>query len=146
MRRRIRLAAWMFALLAAPAWPQALDVAWVTESVHGYRFAFAVESVLDSSVPGDPRHAAVMDHRIVVSIRGADSRRPVQAYAVSLDIAEQGYKGATLPMQTVKSAEVGIYEARVRMQKGLPHRILVHATPVAGGRTLEAQFQYRHHH
>jgi hypothetical protein len=143
--RRLGRAAWVLALLAAPAWPQAPDAAWTTRTVHGYRFAFAVETVLYPGGPGDPRHARIMEHRVVVSIRDADSRRPVQASAVSLDVAEQGYKGLALPMQADRS-EPGIYEVRVRMQRGVPHRVLVHATPQPGSRTLEAQFEYRHHH
>lgn len=145
MPRKIWLAVWLIGLLASPAWSQTPDAAWTTKTVHGYRFAFTVETVLDPNAPGDPQHARVMDHRVVVSIRDAISERPLQPSSVSLDLAEQGYKGSQVPMQ-VASADAGIYEARVRMQRGLPHRILVHATPLAGGRTLEAQFEYRHHH
>lgn len=145
MPRRIWLVVWLIVLSAAPAWSQSPDAAWTTKTVHGYRFAFAVETALDPNAAGDPRHAREMDHRVVVSIRDARSGRPVQASAVSLDVAEQGYKGSSVPMQ-VASAGAEIYEARVRMQRGLTHRVLVHATPEADGRTLEAQFEYRHHH
>lgn len=145
MPRKIRLAVWLIALSAAPAWSQTPDAAWTAKTVNGYRFAFAVETVLDPNAAGDPRHARVMDHRVVVSIRDAQSGRPVRASAVSLDVAEQGYKGSSVPMQFA-STGAEIYEARVRMQRGLAHRVLVHATPEADGRTLEAQFEYRHHH
>lgn len=146
MQRRISLTVWVFALLAAPAWPQTPDAAWTVKSVHGYRFAFAVETVLDSNVPGDPKHARLMDHRMVVSIRDEQTGRPLQITAVSLDVAEQGYKGVSVPMQIVGAGDTDLYEARVRLQRGLLHRILVHADPEARGRVLEAQFEYRHHH
>lgn len=146
MWRTLGRAAWVLALLAPPAWPQAPDAAWTTQTVQGYRFAFAVETVLYPGGSGDPRHARMMEHRIVVSIREADTRRPVQATAVSLDVAEQGYRGLAVPMQATGSGDAGVYEARIRMQRGVPHRLLVHATPQPGSRTLEAQFEYRHHH
>ena len=66
--------------------------------------------------------------------------------AASVDVAELGYKGGAVPLQRVESGKEVFYEARLRLSTKSPHRVLVHATPTRGGRTLEAQFEYRHHH
>lgn len=114
--------------------------------MHGYRFGLAVETVLDPDAPGEPRHARAMEHRVLVAVREEASGRAAQMSAVSLDVAGDGYKGWSVPMRLVGTGEGRVYEARVWLQRGLPHRILVYATSNGGGRTLEAQFPYRHHH
>lgn len=142
----VGLAAAAAALLAAAAWAQAADAAWVTKTAHGFRIAFTVESVLDPDAPGEPRHAGVIEHRVLVTVRDEASGRAAQMSAVSLDVAEDGYRGWSAPMRPVGAGEARVYEARVRLERGLPYRVLVQATPEWGGRTLEARFAYRHHH
>jgi hypothetical protein len=57
--------------------------------------------------------------------------------------AVHGYRIALAP---ARSDEAGRFEGVVRLSTKGAHRILIHATPAGGGRTLEAQFEYRLHH
>ena len=51
-----------------------------------------------------------------------------------------------MPLTPVGSGKEMFYEGHVRLGTKSANRILVHATPGGGGRTLEAQFEYRRHH
>jgi len=136
-----------FAACAGITFAQASDVPWVTKSVHGYRIALAVESVLAvTTSKADPRHASELDHRLIVSFTDEKTGAAMNPSSASVNVAELGYKGIEMPLQRVDSGNQVFHEARLRLSTRSPHRILVHATPVHGGRTLEAQFQYRHHH
>lgn len=120
---------------------------WVVKPVHGYRIALAVESVLEPARPGeDPRHARVREHRLRVSIQEEKTGRAPTFATVSANVAESGFAGTTIILQPMGRGEPGLYEGRIRLRTDPPYRILVHATPAGGGRTLEAQFEYRHHH
>ena len=142
----VGLAAAAAVLLAAAAWAQAPEAEWVTKTVHGYRFALAVETVLDPGAPGEPRHARAMEHRVLVAVREEASGGAARLSAVSLDVAEEGYQGQSVPLRPLGTGAARLYEARVRLERGLPYRVVVQATPEWGGRTLEARFAYRHHH
>ena len=118
MRRALaRFAAARACALAGAAQAQAPEVAWVAQTVHGLRFALAVESVLDPDASGDPRHAPAMEHRIVFAIRDAASAHSVQVSAVSLDVAERGYQGSLVPMRPVGSGDAMVHEARGRWRR-----------------------------
>jgi hypothetical protein len=121
--------------------------AWVWRSVPDYRVGLAVQSVHESAPPGtDPRHAETLEFRLAVSIREEASRQPASGATVSTDVAEAGYTGEAIPLSRTRSAEGGLYEGRVRLKTNAPYRILVRVTPAGGGRTREAQFDYKHHH
>lgn len=120
---------------------------WVVKPVHGYRIALAVESVFESAGPGtDPRHARRLEHRLRVTVHEQSSGRAAPLASISADVAESGYSGTTIALVPVHSGGEGLFEGRVRLSTANAHRILIHATPAGGGRTLEAQFEYRHHH
>ena len=134
-------------ILLLAAFAAAAQQAWVTKTVHDYRIALAVETIFAPSLPGeDPRHARTFEHRLLVSILEEPTRRPATLASVSADVAESGYTGVSIPLSPVRSGENGTYEGRVRLANWTSYRILVHAAPADGGRTLEAQFGYRHHH
>ena len=127
--------------------PLAQGAPWVVKPVHGYRIALVVESVFAPTAPGvDPRHARMLEHRLLVSVREQATGRPVPRADVTADVAESGYSGATIALSPVASSEAGLYEGRVRLRTETPHRILIHVIPAGGDRALEAQFDYRHHH
>ena len=121
---------------------------WVLKAVHGYRIALAVESVFESAEPGtDPRHARTLEHRLRVMVHEVSGGRAALLASISADVAESGYSGTTIiALAPARSGEEGLFEGRARLRTGSAHRILIHATPAGGGRTLEAQFAYRHHH
>jgi len=124
----------------------AQDVPTVVKRVHGVRFSLTVESIHEAATPGaDPRHARVFDHRLRVAILDDETGIAVRVAAVTADVAEWGYTGSTIKLNSVGPAERGLYEGRMRLTTGPPYRILIRSTP-EGGRTLEAQFEYRHHH
>lgn len=140
---------WLVALLLALAAGALLaqGAPWVVKPVHGYRIALAVESVFAPARPGaDPRHARSLEHRLMVSIREDAGGRAAPIAEVTADVAESGYSGTTITLLPSRSGEEGLFEGRVRLSTENAHRILIHATPAGGGRTLEAQFEYRHHH
>jgi hypothetical protein len=140
---------WLVALLLALPVGALLGqgAPWVVKPVHGYRIALAVESVFESERPGaDPRHARSLEHRLLVSIREAATGRAAPIATVTADVAESGYAGTTIALAPVRAGEEGLFEGRVRLSTANAHRILIHATPAGGGRTLEARFEYRHHH
>lgn len=140
---------WLLALLLSlPAGPLlAQGAPWVEKHAHGYRIALAVESVLEPARPGeDPRHARIREHRLRVSIHEEKTGRAPTFAAVTADVAESGFAGTTIMLRPIGQGEPGLYEGRIRLRTEPPHRILIHATPSGGGRTLEAQFDYRHHH
>jgi len=143
--RRLVAAASLVAVAATAALAQGAP--WVVKRVHGVRFALAVESIFDPASPGtDPRHAPVLEHRLRVAIQDEEKQGVARMAAVTADVAETGYAGTTIALMPVEPREQGLYEGRVRMRTALSHRILIHAVPAGGGRTLEAQFEYRHHH
>jgi hypothetical protein len=120
---------------------------WVVKAVHGYRIALAVESVFESAEPGtDPRHARTLEHRLSVTVHEESSGRAAPLASIGADVAESGYSGTTIALAPARSGEAGRFEGVVRLSTKGAHRILIHATPAGGGRTLEAQFEYRHHH
>jgi len=134
-------------LVLAPISALAQGAPWVLQRVHGVRFALAVESVYESAAPGtDPRHARRLEHRLRVAIQNDRSGRAVPMDVVAADVAESGYAGTAIALTPVGPAGQGLYEGRIRLSTESPHRILILATPAEGGRTLEAQFDYRHHH
>jgi hypothetical protein len=137
----------MLPLMLLAEMPFAQGAPWIVREVHGYRIALAVESVFESAQPGtDPRHARVLEHRLRVSIHEETTGRAAPIASVTADVAEAGYAGATIALWPANSRERGLFEGRMRLSTDPPHRILVHATPAGGGRTLEAQYEYRHHH
>lgn len=144
---RCCLAGMWLAALAGITVAQTPVSSWVEKTVHGYRIALAVESV-PGTAPSkpDPKHASVLDHRLIVSFGDEKTGATADVSDASVDVAELGYKGVTVPLQRVESGKQVFYEARLRLSTKSPHRILVHATPTRGGRTLEAQFEYQHHH
>ena len=146
-RIHVWLAGCMAVLLAPAAWSQAPEAPWVAKTVQGVRFSLAVESILEPTPSGaDPKHARFLEHRLVVSIRDEATGRAARIASASADVAEHGYTGATVPLSPVGSGEETFYVGRVRLSTKSMHRILVRATPAGGERTLEAQFEYRHHH
>jgi hypothetical protein len=139
------LAGSLVALTASLALAQGAP--WVVKVVHGYRIALAVESVFESAQPGtDPRHARSLEHRLSVTVREESSGRAAPLASIGADVAESGYSGTTIALAPARSGEAGRFEGVVRLSTKGAHRILIHATPAGGGRTLEAQFEYRHHH
>jgi hypothetical protein len=140
-----RPGAWL-ALLAVAAGAQATGAPWTVKSVHGYRIALAVETIPDAQPSGtDSRHAQLREHRLLVSIQGQNGRR-VPPIAVWANVAEAGYAGTAMPLAPVGSGKDLVFEGRARLSTRTAHRILIYATPEAGSRTLEAHFEYRHHH
>ena len=105
------------ALLAAAVSAEAPEAAWVMKTVHGYRFALAVETALDPDARGDPRHARAMNHRVIVAIREEASGRVAELLAVSLDVAEAGFQGESVPMRSVGAGEARVYQAGVRLRR-----------------------------
>jgi hypothetical protein len=79
-------------------------------------------------------------------VHEVSSGRVAPLASISADVAESGYSGTTTALAPARSGEEGLFEGRARLRTGNAHRILIHATPAGGGRTLEAQFEYRHHH
>lgn len=116
--------------------------------MHGYKIALAVETIPGPATPGtDSRHAPALEHRLLVSVREEASARATPIASVSANVAESGYGGETLPLSPVRSGGDILYEGRVLLETNTAYRILVSATPEHSGvRTLEAQFNYRHHH
>lgn len=146
---RVRRAMTAMALLGAlaPAVALAQGAPWVVKRVHGVRFALAVESILESATPGsDPRHARVLEHRLRVAIQDAKTGSAAHVAAVTADVAESGYAGTTIALAPAGPPAQGLYEGRLWLRTDAPHRILIQAAPAGGGPTLEAQFEYRHHH
>jgi len=140
---------WLVALLLSLPLgaPLGQGAPWVVKAVHGYRIALAVESVLAPAQSGeDPRHARVLQHRLLVSVREQATGRTVPLATVTADVAESGYSGTTIALRPLASSEEGLYEGRTRLRTETPHRILIHVIPVGVDRTLEAQFDYLHHH
>ncbi len=120
---------------------------WEVKSVHGYKIALAVEVIPEPAAPGtDSRHAPAFEHRLLVSVREEASGRAAPIVSVSANVAEVGYGGETLPLSPVRSGDGVLYEGRARLETKTGYRILLNATPPRGVRTLEAQFDYRHHH
>ena len=135
------------ALAAGTGAAQSAEEMLVIRAVHGFRIALAVHPDFGSAPPGaDPKHAERLEHLLVVSVRDEATNRPVEISAAALDVAELGYKGTTMPLTPIGSGEATTYQGRVRLKTKSGYRILVHAAPAGGGRTLEAQFEYRHHH
>lgn len=132
-------------MLAAAA---ALGTAtWEVKSVHGYKIALAVQTLPEPGTPGmDSRHAPVFEHRLLVSVREEASGKAAPIVSVSANVAEFGYGGETLRLSPVRSGDEVLYEGRARLETKTAYRILLNATPARGVRTLEAQFDYRHHH
>ena len=140
---------WLAALLLSLPFgaPLGQGAPWLVKPVHGYRIALVVESVFAPAQPGaDPRHARALEHRLRVSVREDATGRAAPLLTVAADVAESGYSGTTIPLAPVGSGDEGLYEGRIRLRTETPHRILILATPAGGGRTREAQFEYRHHH
>ena len=135
-------------LLLLPAAAAPGSAPWEAKSVHGYKIALAVEGILESAAPGtEPRHAQTLEHRLVVSVREEASGKAVPIASVSANVAESGYSGETIPLSRLFSGGDVLYEARLRLEVRTTYRILLYATPAdGGGRTVEAQFDYRHHH
>lgn len=139
-------AAWL-ALYAAASIAQAPDAPWIERSVPGYRVSLAVESVANAETPGANRtHASPAGHRLTVVIRSDATGRPVELARASVDVAEKGYGGASVPLRKDPAGGRGRYRALVPLATGTDYRILVHAVPADERRTLEAEFPYRHHH
>jgi hypothetical protein len=140
---------WGVGLLLALAAGTALaqGAPWVAKRVHGYRIALKVEAVFEAGRPGtDPRHARVLEHRLRVSIHDAKTGSATPIATVTADVAESGYAGTVIPLGPPGPGTPGLYEGRAWLRTDPPHRILVRASPAGGGRTLEVQFEYRHHH
>lgn len=140
---------WLAAfLLSLPVFAAlAQDTPWVTQSVHGYRIALAVESVLEPAVSGtDPRHAQALEHLLLVSVRQPANARAASIASVSANVAQSGYSGEKIPLSPVRSGEEMLYRGRVQLDVKTRYRILIHVLPAGAGRALEAQFDYRHHH
>ena len=134
-RRGLILLLWSPALAAL-----AQDAPWMVNTVHGYRVGLAVKTV---RVAGRPTQAP--EHLLLVSVREAASGRAAATAAVSADVAESGYSGMALVLSPLRAGG-DLYEARMKLETGTMYRILVRVTPAGGGRALEAQFYYRHHH
>ena len=135
-------------LLLLPAAAALGSPPWEAKSVHGYKIALAVEGILEPAAPGtEPRHSKALEHRLLASVREEASGKAARIASVSANVAETGYSGETIPLSPVRSGEDLLYEGRVRLDNKTAYRILLNATPAdSGGRTLEAQFDYRHHH
>lgn len=145
--RVLRVLLLCVALSAGTAAAQSAEEMLVIRAVHGFRIALAVQTDFASAPPGtDPKHAATLEHRLVVSVRNEATNRPAEICTAALDVAELGYEGTTVPLTPVGLGEDMTYQSRVRLETKSRYRILVHAAPAGGGRTLEAQFEYRHHH
>ena len=96
------LAAFLFLLPVFAALAQ--NTPWVAKSVHGYRIALVVESVLEPAVSGtDPRHAQALEHLLLVSVRQPANPRAAPIASVSADVAESGYSGETIALSPVRS-------------------------------------------
>ncbi len=138
--------AWL-ALYAATSIAQSPDTLWIERPVPGYRVSLAVESVANAETPEAYRtHASPAEHRLTVVIRSDATGRSVQLARASVDVAEKGYGGASVALSEGPAGERGLYQALVPLAIATDYRILVHATPAGESRTLEAEFQYRHHH
>jgi hypothetical protein len=117
----------------------------VVKPVPGYSITLTVETVLATApAGGDPQHARSLEHRLLVSAREAATGRAAPMAAVHADVAESGYSGATIRLSAL-DAESMLHEGRMQLDTRKKYRILVHATPESG-RTVEARFDYRHHH
>lgn len=84
-------------------------------------------------------------HRLTVWLRERESGRGIDDARVMVDVAEQGFAG-TQGALVAAADEAGRYEAIQSMPGRVPYRILVHVRRVGEARSLEAMFQYRHHH
>lgn len=124
------------------------SAAWEAKSVHGYKIALAVETIPEPAAPGsDTRHVPALEHRLLVSVREEASGKAAPIASVTANVAESGYAGEMVALSPARSGDEVLYEGRVRLEAKRAYRILVNATPAHGGvRTLEAQFDYRHHH
>lgn len=142
---------WLMAslLLLLTSAALAQDAPRMTKSVHGYRIALAVQNVLEPAPPGkDARHAPASEHRLRTSVSEEATGRAAPIASIAAHVAEAGYSGGTILLSPAHPGpgEEAPYEGRVRLSTKTSYRILIHATSVRGGRTLEAQFGYRHHH
>jgi len=144
--QRLGAATWL-ALFAAASVAQAADAMWIARSVHGYRVSLAVESERNADALAlRGRHAKPAEHRVTVVFRNEATGRAVDLVQASVDTAEKGYSGASVPLEKDPAGARGLYEARIPLAAATDYRILVRATPAGGKRSLEAQFEYRHHH
>lgn len=140
LSRQLGAAAWL-ALHAAASIAQAPNTMWMERSVPGYRVSLAVETS-----EAYRTHASPAEHRLTVVIRSDATGRPVDLMRASIDVAEKGYAGASVPLRKNPAGKGDRYQALVPLATGTDYRILVHATPAGESRTLEAEFPYRHHH
>jgi len=144
--RQLGVAAWV-ALYAAASIAQAPGTMWIERPVPGYRVSLAVESVANAETSEAYRtHASPAEHRVWVSVRGAAGGRPIELTQASVDVAEKGYAGVSVPLRKAPAGASGLYEARISLATGTDYRILVRLTPAGTKLALEAHFEYRHHH
>lgn len=139
------------ALLLAFAGPsfsaRAPEGPWMSRSVHGYRVSVAVETGANalSSARVHARESRAA-HIVAVRVMDLATVRAADLARASIDIAEQGYSGASVPLGKSADESGEFYRARVTLATGKTYRMLVHFLPAGGTRVLEAQFPYRHHH
>jgi len=144
--RQLGVAAWV-ALYAAASIAQAPGTMWIERPVPGYRVSLAVESIANAETSEAYRtHASPAEHRVWVVVRSAAGSRPIELAQASVDVAEKGYAGVSVPLRKAPAGASGLYEARISLATGTDYRILVRVTPARESRTLEAEFPYRHHH
>jgi hypothetical protein len=132
-------------LLSGAAGAQVADPVRMRQTVDGYRFELVVEAILGSAM-SDHRGPPVFEHRVVLRVRDAKMGHPMEVTSPMLEVTERGHPGQRYPLHPAEPRDGPSYEARVRMAaKGL-YSIVVRAAPSVTGRTLEARFEYRHHH
>lgn len=84
-------------------------------------------------------------HGLAVWLADAESGRGIDGAQVWVDIAERGFAGERQALAAAEQGE-GRYEGVHSMPGRVPYRLLVHARLPGAARTLEAVFEYRHHH
>lgn len=140
-------AALLLAFVAGATAARAPEGPWMSRSVHGYRVSLAVETAATArSSPRVRAQESPAAHIVAVRVLDLATGRAADLARASIDVAEQGYAGAGVPLGKAADESGGYYRARVTLATGTTYRILVHVLPAGATRMLEAQFPYRHHH
>ena len=124
---------------------QASDPVRLQAVVEGYRLELKIEALRDPAI-AHPQHSAGYEHRVMLTVREPKIDHRVQLESAALVVAERGHPGPRISLEPVDSAAGPAYEAYVRMALTGTYRLEAHARTRGTGRTLSAQFDYRHRH
>jgi hypothetical protein len=90
--------------------------------------------------------AAASGHRLAVILRDTATGAAIPDAHVRVNVAEKGFAGTYYTLGRDVFEGVPAYTGSVSMPGRTPYRLLVQVMLPRVDRTLEAQFEYRHHH